>query len=73
MIIEEFLESGLVYHYSDSGMKIRQQPTGIIYDNTVDVVPCQYTYVETDIPLDPVDGDAEAEEILSILLGEEAI
>lgn len=38
--------------YSDEGFKIRQNETGIIYDEAVDIVPNPYTYTETDIPIE---------------------
>ena len=49
MINTEFLDDGaLIRHYSDTGMIILQNETGIEYDEAVDVVPCPYTYTETD-------------------------
>lgn len=55
MIIEEYIEDGKrVRHYSDQNMHIRQIETGAIYEDAVDVVPCRYTYEETDIPIEPV-------------------
>ena len=36
--------------YSDAGMMIQQEQTGILYHDAVDV-PNRYTYVETDIPI----------------------
>ena len=36
--------------YSDAGMQIRQDQTGILYHDAVDV-PDKYTYTETDIPI----------------------
>ncbi len=47
-------EDRLVHTYSDLGLKIRQVETGIIYDAADDVIPCRYTYEETDIPVDEV-------------------
>ena len=50
MIIEEFYKIrkiNFVKHYSDSGFKIRQIETGILYDEANDIVPCRYTYEET--------------------------
>jgi hypothetical protein len=47
-------------------MKIKQEETGAVYDEAVDVIPCRYTYTETNIP---VDDDTSAEEILNILMG----
>ena len=58
MVQEELIENGeRVHHWSDAGMKIRQEETGTVYDDAVDVVPCRYTYSETD---EPVDGDEDA-------------
>ena len=49
MIQTELLKSGaLICHYSDKGMKLLQVETGIMYDEAIDIVPCRYTYVETD-------------------------
>lgn len=54
MIIEELIEDGRrVKHYSDQNLKILQVETGIIYDDAVDVIPCRFTYEETDQPIDP--------------------
>lgn len=53
MIVEELVEEGArIRHYSDLSLKIRQIETGIIYDDAVDVIPCRYTYEETDEPID---------------------
>lgn len=52
MIIQEYVEDGArVRHYSDEGYKIRQVETGIIYEDAVDVLPCRYTYEETEEPI----------------------
>ena len=56
MIIEEMV-GDRIRHYSDAGFKIRQIETGIIYDDAVDIVPCPYTYEETDKPIE--DDSAE--------------
>ena len=49
MIIEEYLKEGtLVRHTSDAGVLIRQIETGAVYGEAVDIVPCPYTYIETD-------------------------
>ena len=53
MIIEELLDNNLIRHYSDAGMKIRQIETDAVYDEAVDVVPCRYTYAETNTPIEP--------------------
>lgn len=36
-----------IKHESDSGKYIRQVETGIEYSSAVDVMPCRYTYEET--------------------------
>ena len=70
MIIEELIEGGArVRHYSDADMMIRQQPTGVLYEDAVDVVPCSFTYEETGIPIED-DEEVSAEEALDIILGE---
>lgn len=53
MIIEEIIENGeRVLHFSDIGMKIKQIETGVVYENAIDVVPCRYTYEETNEPIE---------------------
>lgn len=51
-----------VKHYSDLGFKIRQVETGILYDEANDVVPCRYTYEETDVPENQEEENLEEEE-----------
>lgn len=49
MIKTEYLNNGtLIKHYSDSGFMLLQVETGLKYSDPVDVVPCAYTYEETD-------------------------
>ena len=48
MIIAETVNNNLIRHYSDSGLMIRQEETGVLYDEAVDVSPCRFTYTETD-------------------------
>lgn len=49
MIKTEFLNDGtLIRHYSDAGFMLLQVETGLMYTDPVDVVPCRYTYEETD-------------------------
>jgi len=56
MIKTEYLSnSELIRHWSDLNLKIRQIETGIVYDDAIDVVPCRYTYEETDEPIDVPD------------------
>lgn len=68
MIKEEILTPQIVRHYSDTGMKIRQVETGNIYDDAADIIPCRYTYEETDEPIE--ETEATADEILAILTGD---
>ena len=48
MIIEEKISDELVRYKSDQGLYIRQVETGIEYAEAVDVIPCRYTYEETE-------------------------
>lgn len=49
MIQIEYLNDGtLVKHYSDAGFLLLQNETGAKYSDPVDIVPCPYTYTETD-------------------------
>lgn len=48
MIVEEKFSENLVRHYSDKGVRIKQVETGLIYDEAIDLIPCQYAYEETD-------------------------
>lgn len=58
MIIAEYLNNNtLIKHFSDLGFMILQNETGILYGETVDVVPCAYTYIETDIPIEENDNE----------------
>jgi hypothetical protein len=53
MLKTEMLNNGtLIRHYSDEGKKLKQVETGLVYDEAVDVVPCRYTYEETDEPVE---------------------
>ena len=53
MILTELLKDGtLIKHYSDKGVMLLQNETGIMYSEPVDLVPCAYTYSETDIPIE---------------------
>ena len=41
----------LIQHYSDSGMMLKQDQTGQLYEDPIDVLPCPFTYTETDVPI----------------------
>lgn len=58
----------LIRTYSDSGFKIQQNGTNIIYDEAIDPISMNRTYTETNIPIDEDEEVSEAE-ILNILLG----
>ena len=51
--LEYYTEDGrlLIHTKSDRNMMIRQDQTGILYDEAIDV-PNRYTYSETDIPIE---------------------
>ena len=46
----------LIKHESDKGFYIRQVETGREYSSAIDVIPCRYTYEETDLPVEK-EGD----------------
>ena len=68
MIKTEYLNDGtLIKHYSDAGFMLLQNETGIKYSDPVDVVPCRYTYTETE---ELIDGNGEeifGDEFLSMV------
>ena len=60
MILTEYLNDGtLIKHFSDAGVLLLQVETGVKYADPVDVVPCRYTYKETD---ELIDGEEEVNE-----------
>ena len=67
-VLEEQVSQTCVRHYSDQGLKIRQIETGILYDDAVDVIPCRYTYEESDEPLPDI--ELNAEEALELITGQ---
>lgn len=69
MIITETI-GDRIHTYSNAGMKIMQEQTGIVYDDAMDVPEMGYTYTETATPIE--DNDITAEEALNILLGGES-
>lgn len=74
MVKYKMIDNGTrILHWSDAGMRILQIETGAIYDDAADAVPSQYTYAETDIPVEPDDTDLSAEDALSIILGGEGV
>jgi hypothetical protein len=72
MIQIEYLQNNtLVRHYSDQGFLLLQQETGVKYPDPIDVVPCQYTYIETDEPIEEENDEDEitGDEFLSMVEG----
>ena len=62
MIKTELLKDGtLIRHYSTEGMKLLQVETGTMYDDAIDIVPCKYTYEETNTPIETTEEDILAE------------
>ena len=60
MILTEYLnDSTLIKHYSDKGVMLLQVKTGEKYSDPVDVVPCRYTYEETEEPIE-IEGQNSA-------------
>lgn len=39
--------------FSDKQVKLLQVETGNLYDDAIDVIPCRYTYEESDVPVEP--------------------
>lgn len=67
MIVYEVINgTDLVRAYSNTGMKIRQDNTGVIYDEAIDPVNMNRTYTETE---ELIEEELEPEEILEIILG----
>lgn len=68
MIIQEQITgTDLIRTYSNMGMLIRQEPTGILYPEAVDIETTTYTYTETNQPIES--EEISDTEILNILLG----
>ena len=49
----------LIRHFSDEGKMIRQVETGATYLEAVDVVPCEFTYEETDQVVEEIEIEEE--------------
>lgn len=64
--------------YSDAGMMIRQNETGMEYPEAIDVESAPYTYTETETPIETPEMTTEerlqdAETALGIIFGEETV
>lgn len=77
MIVKEFFKERrdgvkLYRTYSDAGNTIRQTQTGAEYSEAIDVEDADYTYEETDTPIETeYDETADMKTALGILLGED--
>ena len=66
MIIREFYRQrkdgvNLYRTYSDEGVYIVQNETGIEYTEAIDVENAPYTYSETDKPIEPIEDELREE------------
>lgn len=60
MIIVETVDEGTrERRYSDKDVMIKQIETGNLYEDAVDVIPCRYTYEETDIAIEHPEESVE--------------
>lgn len=68
MIHTKLLNDGtLIKHYSDEGFLLLQNETGLKYSEPIDIVPCQFTYSETDEIVENGDENVEGEELLDMI------
>ena len=71
IIAENELDGISVRHYSDANVMIRQIETGTLWPDAVDVLPCRFTYEETDISIPDSEPSFEDKaEAYDILIGE---
>lgn len=66
MIIVESLGS-VERRYSDKNVKLRKVDDGTLWNDAVDVIPCRFTYEETETPVDP--GPMEPQDALDAIFG----
>lgn len=50
-----------LHTYSDSGMMLLQTETGTLYGDAIDIIPCRYTYTETEQPVEEEDHEETAQ------------
>lgn len=56
MIIVELVDNDTrERRYSDKNVKLLQVETGILYEDAVDVIPCRYTYEESNVQIESID------------------
>ena len=74
MIIQETIQPEidggwiLVKTYSDDGKMIRQDGSDVLYEVAIDPKSANRSYVETDIPIDYYETDADKAEAFDILI-----
>lgn len=67
MILTEYLNEGaLIKHYSDKGFLLLQNETGLKYADPLDIVPCPYTYTETD-EREEAEEDLTGDELMKMM------
>lgn len=49
MIITEYLENNLIKRFSDESKLLLQNESNKLFIEAIDILPCEYTYTETDI------------------------
>lgn len=69
MVCSEIIDNMVVRHYSDRDKMLRQVETGILWVDAVDVLPCRFTYEETDIPIEEEASIEDKAEAYNILMG----
>ena len=74
MIVKEYFKTRadgvkLYRTYSDSGLKIVQNETGVTYDEAIDVENAPYTYSESDEPIEVESEDEQKAKAYDILMG----
>lgn len=67
IIIEQLDEGRRERRYSDKGVKLLQVETNILYDDAVDVVPCKFTYEESEELID--NSMMDPQEALDMIFG----
>ena len=53
--------------YSDKNVKLRKIEDGTLWNDAVDIIPCRFTYEETETPIDP--DPMEAQDALDLIFG----
>lgn len=59
IIVESVDDDTRERRYSDKNVMLRQVETGILYEDAVDVIPCRYTYEESDVLIESVDDSED--------------